>query len=295
LASSGSHTTPVTAPRDISALFVLAIAAGPFLLPVIGVDVGDIGFAVPALFLGAAAIAGFSTAGRARERRAIWVWLALAATAAAVASGIALASSLANVGLKGAFYLGLLGTAGLLGGAIQMARRGWPSARPEQLFDGLLIGLLVLALGIYYVALPGFAHGDGVLTVIFLADLVALLLALPAAGSYGWSVGGALVAMLFCAVLGDGLVAPRQPTSCRSDPVPLRHCGPRPAASSSLPPVARQAPPSCTRRAARTSAGPTRAHSSRFRWSSPSPRPGSSRSASTASGSGRSSTSAPGS
>ncbi|HEY1360416.1 MAG TPA: diguanylate cyclase [Thermoleophilaceae bacterium] len=205
---ASSETNQSHSPQgDISALFVLAFAAGPFLLPVLGVDVGDIAFAVPALALGMGTLAGLGAAASGRSRRAIWVWLSLAAAVAALASGIAVVSALANVSLKGAFYLGFLGTAALVGGAVELARLGWPRAKPEQLFDGLLVGLLFVALGIYYVVVPGFAHGDSVLTVIFLGDLLALSLALPAAGSVGWVIGAPLVAMLFAAALGDGAVA----------------------------------------------------------------------------------------
>jgi diguanylate cyclase (GGDEF)-like protein/putative nucleotidyltransferase with HDIG domain len=186
---------------------VLAIAAGPFLLPVIGVDIGDIAFAVPALVLGMATVAALTAAGNAPERRSLWIWLALATGAAALASGIAVASALANVSLRGALYVGFVGTVGLVGAAIRFARFGWPRARPEQLFDGLLIGFLFVALGIYYVAGPGIARGDGMLTLIFLADLAALVLALPAAGSVGWRLGAPLVVPFACAVLGDGLAA----------------------------------------------------------------------------------------
>jgi diguanylate cyclase (GGDEF)-like protein/putative nucleotidyltransferase with HDIG domain len=196
-------------PSDISALFVIAIAAGPFLLPVLGVDVGDIAFAVPALVLGFATLSGLAAAGRAPTRRAVWVWLAIAAAAATAASGVAVASALANLSLKGAFYIGFAGTAALVAAALQLARFGWPRAKPEQFFDGLLVGMLVVALGLYYVAGPGFAHGDRMLTIVFLGDLVALLLALPAARSVGWGIGGPLVGMLASAVLGDGMVAAR--------------------------------------------------------------------------------------
>jgi diguanylate cyclase (GGDEF)-like protein/putative nucleotidyltransferase with HDIG domain len=192
---------------DISALFVVAVAVGPFMLPVLGVDLGDMGFAVPALVLGLATAAGLAAARRVPARRAIWVWLSLAAAAATLASAIAVISAVANLSLTGAFYVGFIGTAALVGGAVQLARLGWSRAKPEQLFDGLLLGCLVLALGLYYVALPGFRDGDAMLTVVFLGDLLALLLALPAAGSVGWRMGAPLVAMFVSAVLGDGLVA----------------------------------------------------------------------------------------
>src|SRR4051794_6521124 len=155
---------------------------------------GDIAFALPALVLGIAALAGFGAAGGSRARRAVWIWLSIAVALAALASGIAVVSALANVSLKGAFYLGVLGTAALVGGAVELARLGWPRAKPEQLFDGLLVGLLLVALGIYYVVGPGFARGDGLLTVVFLGDLLAVLLALPAAGSVGWVIGAPIVA-----------------------------------------------------------------------------------------------------
>ena len=207
LVASPERNPSPSSSNDVSALFVIAIAAGPFLLPVLGVDVGDIVFALPALVLGLAAAAGLAAARHAPSRRAIWLWLSVGMGAAATASAIAVVSALANLSLKGAFYIGFAGTVALVCGAVQLARFGWPRAKPEQLFDGLLVGFLVLALGLYYVAVPGIAHGDTMLTIVFLGDLLALLLALPAAGSVGWKIGAPIVALLVSAVLGDGLVA----------------------------------------------------------------------------------------
>ena len=186
---------------------MIAVAVGPFLLPVLGIDVGDILFAVPAILLGFAALAAAGAARRAPLRRAIWMWLAAAAAAAAVASGIALLSSFANVSLKGAYYVGFAGTTALVVAGAELARLGWPRAKPEQFFDGLLVGSLLLALGLFYVAVPGFDRGDSMLTIVFLADVLAVLLALPAAGSIGWRLGAPLVGMLLSATAGDALAA----------------------------------------------------------------------------------------
>src|SRR5439155_10494459 len=111
---SARNKAPSAPTTDISALFVIAVAAGPFLLPVLGVGIGDLTFAVPTVLL---SFASFTAAGVARntpQRRALWVWLSVAAGSAALSSGIAVASALANLSLMGAFYVGLLGTAGLV-------------------------------------------------------------------------------------------------------------------------------------------------------------------------------------
>jgi len=77
--------------------------------------------------------------------------------------------------------------------------------------DAALLLLLVVALSVYFVAVPGFAHGDFVLTLVFVADLGAVVFATVGATmrrtwrhrKLGWS----LVAACSAATLGDGFVA----------------------------------------------------------------------------------------
>ena len=91
------------------------------------------------------------------------------------------------------------------------ARTSVKTARLERSVDAALLLLLVVALSVYFVAVPGFAHGDFILTLVFVADLGAVVFATVGATmrrtwrhrKLGWS----LVAACSAATLGDGFVA----------------------------------------------------------------------------------------
>jgi diguanylate cyclase (GGDEF)-like protein len=204
---------------DISAAFVVAFAAGPFLLPLLGVDVGDLAFVLPTAVLVWASVRTTAAAGRAPARRVMWISFAVATACAAAASGIAFVSSIADVSLNAAFSVGIASSLAMLVGSIQVARHSLREARPEQLFDSLLVGLLLVALGVFYVAVPGFDRGDTILTLVFVADVVALLVAMPAAGSLDWRLGTPIVATVMFAACGDALVAAAAADQIAASPI----------------------------------------------------------------------------
>src|SRR3954451_10488506 len=109
-----ADTRPVPRRGDAST-FLALLLAGPWLLPLIGVHIGDFAFA-PAFVL-----CSFSTgraAARARHdarRTAVWVALAAAALLAAAASALAVVSAVVDSGGDaGIFYIGALASAALV-------------------------------------------------------------------------------------------------------------------------------------------------------------------------------------
>jgi len=164
---------------DASIGFV-ALAAGPFLLPVVGVKLGDLVFAVPLGILVFAGIHCLGTARRSAQRRSVWVWLAGACALAGAASLVAVLSSILGQQLLGAYYIGALASVALLGGIGALALgccRGLPLERG---LDGLLAGVLLLSVGIYFVLGPALDGGDVLLGATVLVDLLALTGALVA-------------------------------------------------------------------------------------------------------------------
>jgi hypothetical protein len=141
----------------------------------------------------------------------LWITLGTANLFGALAAGLGILVAAAGDGATAAFYVGFAGSLGLLAGAAILARRNLPGARMEQLGDAVLLGTLVIALGGYCVAIPGFTNGDALLTSVFLVDLCALLLG--ALATLAGPVGGArvrgwwLVAGCASAAIGDGLTS----------------------------------------------------------------------------------------
>jgi diguanylate cyclase (GGDEF)-like protein len=195
---------------DASATFVL-VAAGPFLLPVLGVALGDMLFTIPFAMLAFAAFQCLRTAGSAGERRPIWVWLMASAGLAAVASLFAVISSVAGGGTTGAFYLGATASVALLGVSAQLVWRTVRGASPERLVDGFVFSLLIAGVAAYFVVIPGLRDGDAVLTGIFIVDLLAVLGAVMSVAArpsrrhrrVAWAIAGVGAA----AGLGDALVS----------------------------------------------------------------------------------------
>jgi diguanylate cyclase (GGDEF)-like protein len=196
--------------RDASASFV-AVTAGPFLLPVIGVALGDLIFAVPLALLVFASFHCWGTARQGRERRAIWLWLAFAAGSTAVCSLIAVLSSVVGVGTRLAFYLGAIGSLAMLAGMARLLRASLPAASRERLVDGLLAGILLLATAAFFIITPGISRGDVLLSLVFFVELLAVVagvLALTARpGCPRRRVAWALTGMAAAAAAGDGLVS----------------------------------------------------------------------------------------
>src|SRR5205814_5210602 len=78
---------------------------------------------------------------------------------------------------KTGFYLGFAASAALVAAMWGFARVSARGARLERVVDAALPLLLITALSAYFVAIPGFKHGDFVLTLVFVLDLIAVLLA----------------------------------------------------------------------------------------------------------------------
>jgi diguanylate cyclase (GGDEF)-like protein len=182
-----------------------------WLLPLVGVHVGDLVFAVPLLALSAA-----FAACRAAARDVRWhaVWRAQAAGLAMVMGSCALivgGSVLGGDASRAAYYLGAGASATLLGATVLLARRVLAGAQWESLVDAALLGLVLGSLCTWFVLVPGFRDGDPFLTGIVAVDLVAMLvcgLSLVAlAGRPGQGTLGLLLLACMSATGGDALVA----------------------------------------------------------------------------------------
>ena len=194
---------------DVTGLFA-ALAAGPLLVPVV-VRHSYVLFVLPLVALVAAAPRCWSAA-RKRPRDVIaWRLLAIGCSFCAVACALAAATSVDTALGTPAFYLGSSGSLGLLTSAALFLRRWAAGAELARLIDALLFDAVVLAAGIYFVAIPGFSQGDAVLTSVFIVDLLALSMVAVAAiaapdradRTSGWLLAAACAA----AASGDGLVA----------------------------------------------------------------------------------------
>ena len=195
---------------DTTTVFACLVSL-PFLLPVFGVKIGDVAFAVPLVMLIFATVRCARASAVSAQRRAMWRSLAAACALAAAASLLALVSAVTGGALTAAFYLGTLGSVGLLTAAVLLAGPTLRRARLERVVDALLWCAVIAAVGTYVVVIPGFADGDAVLTSVFLIDLAAVIAFTvavivrrqPEHRRIGWWLVGAVSA----AAVGDGLVA----------------------------------------------------------------------------------------
>jgi diguanylate cyclase (GGDEF)-like protein/putative nucleotidyltransferase with HDIG domain len=200
---------PPSGGADVTALFVL-FSAGPLLFPLIGGRLDLIAFAVALAALSFAGFRCFSASGRAPERRSGWLVLAGAIALGVVAVLVGAAGNLAGEPDTAALYTGSLGSLALLGGVCLLTRALIRDLPADRLVDGLLLSLVPLGAGMYFVALPGIAGGDAMLTAIFIADLGAVVfaaIATPACAGRRRRLAGALLAGTACIAAGDGLVA----------------------------------------------------------------------------------------
>jgi diguanylate cyclase (GGDEF)-like protein/putative nucleotidyltransferase with HDIG domain len=192
---------------DVTALFAMLVAV-PLLLPLLS-GFGFVLFALPALVMAVAAPRCLA-ASRRSKHPLLWRVYALAAVLGGAASVVAIASlldrSLTTVG----FYLGSGASVCFLVGLLPLLRRNLLQARLDRLVDALIFDAVVLALGIWFVALPGFRDGDPVLTLVFVVDLAALSLAaiptLAATARADRRTGWWLVGVCAGAAVGDAVV-----------------------------------------------------------------------------------------
>jgi diguanylate cyclase (GGDEF)-like protein len=201
---------PIRRRSDTTAVFACLVSL-PFLLPLFGLRVSDIAFAVPLVLLVFSTVRCTQAAERSPRLRVMWLALAAGSASAAAASLLAVVSAVGGGTLTAAFYLGTLGSVGLLTAGGALAARTVPGARLERLVDALLWCAVIAAGGTYFVVIPGFADGDAVLTAVFLIDLGALILfalAVIARREPGQgTIGRWLAAAAAAAAVGDGAVA----------------------------------------------------------------------------------------
>ncbi|HEX8205202.1 MAG TPA: diguanylate cyclase [Solirubrobacteraceae bacterium] len=195
---------------DGTAVFALLVTL-PWALPLLGVQLGDVAFAVPLVLLVFAATRLQARTVTEPGFAPIWRSLALSVTLAAAASGVMVASAIVtgDIGRAG-FYLGAGGSVLLVLAALGCARRGLAGAPATRVLDAALLALVAGGLGTWLLVVRS-AHGDLALTGIVVLDLIALgLFAFGAAATGsprrapgGWWVAGGMAGI----VVGDGLVA----------------------------------------------------------------------------------------
>src|SRR5438552_513765 len=198
---------PPSGGGDATPLFAV-LAAASLLVPLAS-RFGFVLFAIP-LVTCALAVPRCLAAARERDPAAAWRSLAGAAALAAVASGLAAGSAAAPVLVTPAFYVGAGASALLLGGVARIARRSIAGASTERIVDALLLDSVVVALAVWFVAIPGFEHHDAVLTMVFVIDVCALAVAsvatLAVTNRSARRIGWYLVLCCASACVGDGFV-----------------------------------------------------------------------------------------
>jgi diguanylate cyclase (GGDEF)-like protein len=200
---------PPSKSADITGLFA-GFAAVPMFLPLLGVRMGALVFGVPLIILIFGAARAAAAARRNPEHRWMWRWLTVGSGLAAMASALGIVSPLSDDLPLTAFYVGSAASVALVAAMVQLTRQTLTRERLDGLVDAALFMLLLTALGIHFVVLPGFAYGDVLLTIVFAVDLAAVLLAVASAiarrGRRHRRVAWPLVATCVAAAGGDALV-----------------------------------------------------------------------------------------
>src|SRR3954470_6604823 len=193
---------------DVTALFSVLVSV-PMLLPLLP-GFGYVLFVLPVLAMAIAAPRCLAAARRSTHPL-LWRTYALAALLGAGTSAVAAASLLDSRLTTVAFYLGSAVSICFVAGLAPLLRRDLFEARPDRLVDALIFATVVVPLGLWFVALPGFAHGDAILTLVFLVDLAApALAAVPALAATSGAdrrTGWWLMGVCAGASIGDGFVA----------------------------------------------------------------------------------------
>jgi len=196
--------------RDGGAWFGVFIAAA-FGVPLSGIVLADLVFAVPMILL-AFAGARCLTAQRADGgRRAAWRLLGLGCFSGAASSALLCLHGVTGASRDAAFLLGALASALLLVGAVRFVAAAVRRVPLEGLLDTFVVGTVVLALAVRGIVIPGFREGDAVLTAILCADLVVLVLAATVATASPLAadrrVGRPLTLAALAGATVDGLLA----------------------------------------------------------------------------------------
>jgi diguanylate cyclase (GGDEF)-like protein/putative nucleotidyltransferase with HDIG domain len=192
----------------VTALFAVLVSL-PMLLPLLP-GLGYVLFALPVLVMAIAAPRCLAAARRSAHP-VLWRTYAAAAVLGAGASAVATASLLDDRLTTVAFYLGSGASICFLAGLIPLLKRDLFEASPDRLVDALIFAAVVVPLGLWFIAVPGFREGDAILTLVFVVDLAALALAavpaLAATRSADRRTGWWLMGVCAGAAVGDGFVA----------------------------------------------------------------------------------------
>jgi len=145
--------------------------------------------------------------------RGRWLMLALAMAVGGVAAGLAVGVALGVYPRDVAVDPAFARSAALLAAVSAGASRTIRGTRLVGATDAALLSIPLVAVGIYYVAIPGFDHGHPLLTVVFVTNVAALLVCAftTLAGSDRSSrlAGWWILAACCMAAAGDGLIAAR--------------------------------------------------------------------------------------
>src|SRR4051812_46684226 len=171
-------------------------------------------------------------AGRDPDRRGKWLMLTLAMLVGGVAAGLAVGVSLHQYKPDVAIDPAFARSAALLAAVSAGAGRTFRRTRLVGATDAALLVIPLVAVAIYFVAIPGFDHGRSLLTVVFITNVAALVvcafttLARRDRGSR--RVGWWLLFACASAAAGDGLIAPAAARVFgASTPLPRRARGSR--------------------------------------------------------------------
>jgi diguanylate cyclase (GGDEF)-like protein/putative nucleotidyltransferase with HDIG domain len=189
-------------------MFAVLVAV-PLLLPV-AVRLSFLLFLVPLVLLSVGASRAVALRGR-REPASAWILLGASSAVAAVASALGTLAALAPGLARAALYIGAVGSLLLVAAAASFLRRALSHRLRAFVVEALLVDGVVVSLSFWFVVRPALAHGDEVLTAVFIADLVAFALVTVAAASAPSRAetrsGLAVAAMFAAAAIGDGIVA----------------------------------------------------------------------------------------
>jgi hypothetical protein len=172
--------TPAERRRPDGGAWMGVFVVVAFGIPLSGVDLTGLSFAVPlvlALFTGLRCLA----AARADPRlEAVWRACAAGAFLAAVSSLLLATRAFAGAPTV-AFYLGAVVSCLVLAGGVVLALRTVREGRLDGLLDALVLAIVLVALAVRGVVIPGAGHADPVLLSIFAIDLIALIFSVTAA------------------------------------------------------------------------------------------------------------------
>ncbi|MBV9311919.1 MAG: hypothetical protein JOZ73_13900, partial [Solirubrobacterales bacterium] len=196
--------------RDSTATLTV-ILVGLFLVPALGVKLGELVFLAPFAAIVFAGIDCVLTARAPGSRRSLWVCLAIAAGLAAGASLLAVLTAISSASATPAFYLGAGGSAGILVAMCLLAQHTVRRTPLLRLVDGVLVAVVVVATGLFFIGFEGFSRGDVLLTLVFLVDLVAASLGIVTVAARPAPrerrVAMMLIAVALAAAAGDGVVS----------------------------------------------------------------------------------------